>query len=54
MGRLWVSSSLFLQIISYTFTDSEMLELWGWLTPSGKCDKGVCTGEIKALGDPGY
>lgn len=29
-------------------------ELWGWLTPSGYCQNGVCTASIKALGDPMY
>ncbi|EGP85640.1 uncharacterized protein MYCGRDRAFT_94396 [Zymoseptoria tritici IPO323] len=40
--------------LTQVFDNGEAMELWGWLTPSGKCDKGVCTGEIKALGDPGY
>jgi len=28
--------------------------LWGWATPTGYCDKGVCYGSINALGDPAY
>jgi hypothetical protein len=28
--------------------------LWGWATPTGYCDKGVCYGSVNVLGDPAY
>ncbi|KNG51976.1 p-type ATPase [Stemphylium lycopersici] len=36
------------------FTNGQSLELWGWLTPSGYCQNGVCTASITAVGDPMY
>jgi hypothetical protein len=29
-------------------------ELWGWATPSGHCDSGICYGSLTTLDDPAY
>ncbi|KAG9186802.1 hypothetical protein G6011_09910 [Alternaria panax] len=36
------------------FTNGKSLELWGWATPAGYCQNGVCTASITAVGDPMY
>ncbi|CAN9146016.1 unnamed protein product [Alternaria sp. RS040] len=36
------------------FTNGQSVELWGWATPSGYCQNGVCTASITAVGDPMY
>ncbi|KAI4660220.1 uncharacterized protein J4E78_004920 [Alternaria triticimaculans] len=36
------------------FQNGESVELWGWLTPAGYCQNGVCTASITAVGDPMY
>jgi hypothetical protein len=33
---------------------TRFLALWGWATPTGYCDKGICYGSLTALGDPAY
>lgn len=33
---------------------TRIIELWGWVTPSGYCKNGVCYASITALGDPAY
>ncbi|KAH6860615.1 hypothetical protein BKA58DRAFT_448249 [Alternaria rosae] len=36
------------------FQNGQSVELWGWLTPAGYCQNGVCTASITAVGDPMY
>ncbi|KAH3907182.1 hypothetical protein HBI56_183020 [Parastagonospora nodorum] len=36
------------------FTNGQQVALWGWITPAGYCQNGVCTASIKAFGDPMY
>ncbi|KAL6706177.1 hypothetical protein ACN47E_006093 [Coniothyrium glycines] len=36
------------------FQNGRQVELWGWITPAGYCQNGVCTASIKAIGDPMY
>ncbi|CAN9153873.1 unnamed protein product [Alternaria alternata] len=36
------------------FTNGQSVELWGWATPAGYCQNGVCTASITAVGDPMY
>ncbi|KAI4673448.1 uncharacterized protein J4E84_011067 [Alternaria hordeiaustralica] len=36
------------------FQNGNSIELWGWATPAGYCQNGVCTASITAVGDPMY
>ncbi|KAI4646100.1 uncharacterized protein J4E79_010608 [Alternaria viburni] len=36
------------------FQNGKSIELWGWATPAGYCQNGVCTASITAVGDPMY
>ncbi|RYN94949.1 hypothetical protein AA0120_g4036 [Alternaria tenuissima] len=36
------------------FTNGQSVQLWGWATPAGYCQNGVCTASITAVGDPMY
>jgi hypothetical protein len=50
--QLRMFSCIFDHCGSYALT--RIPELWGWLTPAGHCDNGVCYGSITTLGDPAY